>query len=194
MKKFLTKITSICVTAILILSFAACSSTKSTSSTSSDTTKKVTLSDFKSEDGKLQISAPNSWKSLAELKNVNSRISIGIGDKSKESYTSVISESKENVTKEFTLDKYYSMVTEQLKTQVAKSEITDVKDITVNGNKGKSFQLKGEVNNIKVTYLYGLIDSPNYYSHVLTWSLSSSFDKNKATFADIINSFKETSK
>ena len=194
MKKNLTKIMSVCVTLILILSFVGCGSTKSTVSASSSDTKKVALTDFKSEDGKLQISAPKSWKSLAELKKVNPRLSVGIGDKAKETYTSVISESKENVTKDFTLDKYYSLVTEQLKTQIKNGEITDTKDVTVNGCKGKTFILKGEVNNIKITYLYALIDSPNYYSQVLTWSLSSSFEKNKTTLSDIINTFKEVSK
>ncbi|MDT8717095.1 hypothetical protein IAI10_10530 [Clostridium sp. 19966] len=193
MKKNFKKVTYILLFVLLLIPAAGCSkSNDKTTSSKPAATETIKTKDFKSDDGKLQVSAPTSWKEVSQIKSMNPLYKIGIGDLSKEKYLGVISESKDNFDG-MTLDKYYDAITSQLKTQITDAEISNVTDITISGSKAKIFQLKGTVNNVKITYINAIIDSPKAFNQVNSWTLTSSFDKNKSELENAVKSFKELS-
>lgn len=90
-----------------------------------------------------------------------------------------------------TLDKYSDLIVKSLKGQIKNNEFSEIKDAEINGCKAKTFLIKGEVKDIKASYIYAVIELPNSYVHVVTWTLTSRYDKNKDKLIKVINSFKE---
>ncbi len=197
MKKGIQQILSISLLTLALTTAVGCGA-KTTNATKTpaktEKAQEVKTKDFKSPDGKLQITIPENWKQLDELKQINDKVSVAVGNKPNEEYATVISESKENFSKDMSLNQYYDIISKQLKKQITNAEISDVKDSEINGCKAKTFKIKGEVQNIKVSYIYGIIESPNSYNQVVTWTLTTKFDKNKDQLTKVIESFKELSK
>lgn len=194
MNNNLKKVLCACAISMLLIPAAGCSKSKSNDNSTSKpaATEAVKTKDFKSEDGKLQVSAPTSWSEISDIKSMNPLYTIGIGDLKTEKYLGVITESKENFDG-MTLDKYYDAITTQIKQKIADVEITNVSDTTINGCKAKTFQLKGTVNNVKITYINAIIEAPKAFDQVNTWTLSTKFDKNKTELENAVKSFKDLS-
>ena len=180
---------------LLVLTMSGCSLTdKLNEAKATGKTTKSTPKDIKSEDGKVQLTIPKDWEELSELKQVNEKICLGVGNKYKEKYGQVISESKEDFSKDITLDEYNNIIVEQVRAQISNGEFSKCKDIEINGYKAKIFEIKGEVSKVKVAYLYAIIDAPNSFNQVITWSLQSKYEQNKEELNKVIQSFKEVSK
>lgn len=64
-------------------------------------------------------------------------------------------------------------------------------DAEINGRKAITFIVKGEVNNRRITYIYAIVDSPNAFNTVYSWTFSADFDKNKEELTKVVKSFKE---
>lgn len=187
MKKNMSKIAALLLSFVLVFAAVGCGTKASTTTKKNDEVKTKVM---KSSDGKLQVSVPESWKEVSELKSINPLYVLGVGDKAGEMYLGVLSESKDNF-KDMTLEKYYEAITTQLKTQIQNAEIANVKDAEINGCKAKTYEISGVVNNIKVTYSNAVIDSPKAFNQIYSWTLATKFSKNKATLENAVKTFKE---
>lgn len=153
----------------------------------------IQTKEVKSSDGKVTIVVPESWKNSKDIKSENDDYSIAVTNKDGSAYVGVISEAKTASIKNVKLIDMQKAVIAQLKKGMPTLEVSDVKDIKINGFPAKSFECTGEVDKLKVKYEYAIIDCPNSFNQVLGWSEVSTFDKNKEAFMSIINSFKEVS-
>lgn len=197
-KKRIIKIISISSLVLLITAAVGCGSKATTTKSANETTKsetaqakKVKTKDFKSPDNKLQLTVPEDWNQLDELKQINSAICLPVGNKLSEKYAAVISTSKENFSKEMTLNQFSDLVLKNSKSTITNAEISEVKDAEINGRKAKTFIVKGEVNNVKISYVYAIVDSPNAFNTVFSWTFTTKFNENKDELTKVINSFKE---
>lgn len=146
---------------------------------------------FKDPCGKFQISAPKNWSELNEIKESDKKFGIGVGNRLDETYAGTYCQSKVDFTNGMTLEKYNDFVIKSLKQQIKNAEISDVKDTDINGHKAKTFYVNGETKNMKISYIYAVVELQDSFVHIVTWTFTSRFDKNKDKLTNIINSFEE---
>ena len=174
MKKILIFVLAFSMIAIL----AACSDEK----------EKDSLTVFKSEDNKFQVSASNSWEDAEGMLHPDSEIQIH--NSQKEKYFITLLESKEDFT-DTSLQTYYDLVSEPFISSLDNSKQGDVKEVTINGNKALQYTLEGSVDNVSVTYLVTIIETPTHYGQLMAWTLNSKWDEYKDEYTSLTNSFKE---
>lgn len=191
------KITKYISISLLIISMTAavdCDSKTTSTKPANETAKaeKAKTKDFKSADNKLQLTIPEDWSQVDELKQFNPAITLAVGNKASEKYAAVVSTSKSKVTKDMTVYKFFDLLKEDSTRQViASATILEVMDAEINGRKAITFIVKGEVNNRRITYIYAIVDSPNAFNTVYSWTFSADFDKNKEELTKVVKSFKE---
>ena len=192
------KLKLIIASLVLVIStslFTSCSLKKSSSNSNSK--NKASLSDLIGKDEKTQtvtstdgvcsITVPSSWQ---ENLSVNPIANIVEGSPLQDQFIMTISESTADVTDSFTLDNFYNNIKENMLSSITNSEISDLGEVTINGLKGMQFELKGEVEGVKLGYLVTAVQSENHFHQVIAWTLQSTFDSKRDELNEIINSFK----
>lgn len=138
--------------------------------------------------GKCQLTVPGSWNVETDL---NDGANFQAGNRLKEQYAIVISESKTDFTGEVTLDDYVDIISKDISTRISDAKISDTKTLTINGYPAKQFEVSGSFNNIKANWIYTFVDAPKNFHQVLTWTLASKYEENKPVLLDVVNSFME---
>lgn len=143
--------------------------------------------EFKSEDGKQSISALSSWKNQ-ELSDI---ASIEIANMNQEKYVMLVHDEKINFSDDFQLIDYTNIIKENMMSIIVNGTInTDIQELSVNGNNAQYFELAGEVDKIKITYLIMNVETSDAFYQVVGWTLTSLFEENKSEILEILNSFK----
>jgi hypothetical protein len=102
----------------------------------------------------------------------------------------VIGEGKDSFSKDMKLSDYTTAAKANMVKAAANGVATDTKDVTVNGNKAQYFELSGEVQKIKVTYMVETVESADKFYQIIGWTLTPQFDTNKAEIKGVMDSFK----
>lgn len=143
-----------------------------------------------STDGKYQLTVPGNWKTETEL---HDQAELQAANRIGELYVIVIRESKED----FSDNTDVAFVTENarsnLREAAANLVMSEPAAVNINGNRALQFEASGEVDNIKAKYLYAIVETPQNFYQIMTWTLTSRFDRNKDVLQGVINSFKEIS-
>lgn len=142
-----------------------------------------------STDGKCQVTVPGSWQKQTTLNDV---ATIQAANLLGELYVIVIPESKEDIDKSVNLDFVTNVIRENLTKSINSTVFSEPVSVTINGMPAKQFEVSGEAENVKIKYLYAVVDAPQTYYQVVTWTLTSRFESNKDKLLEVINSFKET--
>lgn len=142
---------------------------------------------FKDEQNKYQVSAASDWQDAnGELHDESD---FQIYNLRKEKYFMALMESKEDFD-DFSLQEYFDIVTDSFLDSLDKVEQGDVKEVTINGNKGLQYTVDASIDNLKIVYFVTIIETPTDYGQLITWTLKSKWDEHKDEYNDIINSFK----
>lgn len=140
-------------------------------------------------DRKCQMTVPGDWNVETELNDV---ANFQAGNRFKEQYAIVISDSKADFSDEMTLDEYVELTGKDMENSATDTDVSEIRSITINGYPAKQFEVGGTVEKIKVKWIYTFIDAPKNYHRILAWTLASKFNENKPVLSDVINSFKES--
>ncbi len=140
-------------------------------------------------DNMFQITAPGNWQKQTDL---HDDAAIQAGSLINEQYLVIIREAKEDFGSKFTLDSLTEIVRDNFKKAATDTVLTQPIPVYINGYPARQFETSGEIDNLKIKYLYAIVETPHNYYQIITWTLSSKFDKNKSVFSEVINSFKET--
>ena len=174
--------------ALLLLSFTLGCSVFNQLKKQAEADKKTQV--ITSTDNKSQLTVPASWD--AKL-NVNNEATIQTGKIIDGQYAVVITESKKDFAAGVTLEEFTVAVKENTKANVLLQNIvtSEAKPVTINGYPAMQFEANGTAANIKINWIYTMVDAPKNYHQVLTWSLASNYEKNKPLLLEVTNSFKE---
>jgi hypothetical protein len=187
MKKIVFKLFLSTLIFSVILLGTGCALIKGLSNATNATVSKVSTVIVKSVDGKESISTPSTWKVDTAL---NDAALLQVSVRTQEKYAMVLAEGKDSFSSDYTLSDYTKAVKDITLKSVTNAVATDIKDITVNGNKGQYFELSGEVQKIKVTYMIEIVDAPDKFYQVFGWTLTPKFDANKGEIKKVMDSFK----
>ena len=68
---------------------------------------------------------------------------------------------------------------------------TEPKEIQVNGQPAVQFELSGEIDKIKISYLITLVETDGNFTQLLFWTLQSRMDEKRDMFINASSTFKE---
>jgi hypothetical protein len=142
-----------------------------------------------SNDGKCQITVPGNWKKQTDL---HDDATLQAGNLRGELYVIVLPETKESFGSSVNIDYVTKVVRDGLGETVTGLVLSEPIPTTINGLPARQFEASGEVEKLKVTYLYAIVDAPQSYYQVITWTLTPRFQSGKGKLLEVINSFKET--
>ena len=90
------------------------------------------------------------------------------------------------------MDDLVTLMQKDMESVVENAEITDSKPIEINGLRGRQFEVKGSVEKLRVTYIFFVLETEEQYYQIMSWTLTSRFQKNKPILRDVMSSFKLT--
>ncbi|WP_053955737.1 PsbP-related protein [Inediibacterium massiliense] len=199
MKKNVCKVVVYVVALVLVMSlFAGCSSNESKEATSKNAVEQNNESNTQTEetgyksitstDKTCEISIPKSW---SELEDINEDAIIQVASEQQDDCTIVISDSKTDFAETMTIEDYMNEVVGNLFEETSNIEKSDIKDVTINGQKAKQIEVTEEEDKIKTVYMITIVETDKNYYQVLTCTSPSRLKDNRDGLEKITNSFKE---
>lgn len=179
-----SKFIAVLLSVVFLVSFAGCSVVNKVKDSTGESAKKQTIA---SADGKFEITVPGNWK---EDKSLNEEANLQVSNRAQEKYLIVIEESKQDFDKSFTLKDYSSLVKDNMVKNGQDMTTGGDKEITVNGDKAEYFEVTGTVEKIKAKYIVIIAQDKDNIYQIISWTLSSKFDKNKDEMMEVAQSLK----
>lgn len=141
------------------------------------------------EDGSSKILLPVSWQPMPELTEV---ASVEYGNPYREQYAVVITEPKADFADDVDLFAYNDLVLEQnYRPVLANLSVKLLGEVEVNGMKGIKYELRGEIDNVKIVYLHTALEGADHFHQVLFWTLPTQWRANRKTFETALAKFSE---
>ena len=137
-------------------------------------------------DGQFYTLKPASWSILDDL---NDEADLQMGNLSQEAYCIIISESKIDYESDFTLEEYSELASSFILEAIANPSLSEAENMILNGQSAIKYDLAGSIDGIRVRYWHVSIDTESHFHQVILWSLPSKFDRNKADYEAVLNSF-----
>lgn len=144
---------------------------------------------LKSPDGKFQLTVPGGWRENSAL---NDKAEIKAANPLEEMYVIVLSEAKTDFTDEMTLDQFTNITRESMISNLTSPDSSPPLPVTISGNAGRQYEIKGTVKNVNLAYLITTVETPAHFHQVITWTLLSRKDKNQTTLQQVAGSFRPT--
>ena len=144
---------------------------------------------LKSDDSKAEIKVPVSWSEFD--KTDTPQASIYAGNEKDDAYLIVICEDKMDMSDDMSLNDYNSIVSKQMTENVVDPKVSEASNLTINSMNALQYEISGEYEKIKVRYLVTVMESNSKFYQIVTWSLQSTFDKNKSILKKVADSFEE---
>lgn len=141
-----------------------------------------------SYENKYKIMLPDGWR---ENRNLNSDASLQLSDEQHKNYIVVIAESKQDIIKKLNLNQYTSAVQFNMYRNIDNVKIINSNNIKINDCNGIEFQATGEINKVKIRYIYMIIETKDNFQQIIGWTLDSDYINNRGKLLNIMRSFKE---
>jgi hypothetical protein len=90
------------------------------------------------------------------------------------------------------LDEFTRMTSETLSSNLKEAHATDPVPVTINGNSGRAYEIEGVVGGVKLAYRVATVETADHFHQVITWTLQSRTNENRATLQKMIESFRST--
>jgi TM2 domain-containing membrane protein YozV/Tfp pilus assembly protein PilE len=149
---------------------------------SSDLTKKMY-----SADKHVSIRVPESWAA----KDLLPTAVIGAANLVDENYIVILEDTKADFEDGITLENYSENIQKQLMSNIKNGQIQGVpKDLQVAKMPAQQFVFMGTAEGIKIAYVVTLIETDKSFYRVLTWTMQSRFEKNKALLQNVSESIR----
>ncbi len=141
-----------------------------------------------SDDKKMEITIPAYMSYQLEL---SPDADIQASRTQQEEYMMVLREGKDVFADNFTLTDYYEAVNDFMSNTLTNTTQTEPKQIQVNGQPAVQFELSGEIDKIKISYLITLVETDGNFTQLLFWTLQSRMDEKRDMFINASSTFKE---
>jgi hypothetical protein len=175
---------------IIVIAIAVnSSSNKNSNSSNTSNSNRSSSTDvvLRSSDGKVQVSAPPSWKTTT---NLNDKAELQVSDSAKEMYLIVLTDRRADYS-DMTLEKHATGTLDTLTNAMTSSNRVGPKRLTIDGNTAVQYEVRGEIKNLNVIYIHTTVETAKHFQQIVTWTLQSTYADREDVLKGIINSFKE---
>jgi len=139
-----------------------------------------------SDDGKIKVTVPGTWTKLPEL---DKRASLQVGNKSKEVYLIVITDTKTDINN-FTLEKHHQQTRDRMLQKMKNASATQPASLTIDGHPALQDELTGTENGANVVFLHTTVDDGGHFQQILAWTLKSRWQKQNQLLREVTASFR----
>lgn len=153
----------------------------------SESAETETQKDFKSDSGKMSITATDLW-TVDESLHDESELSLY--NEEYQSYLIILTDEKKVFPGDTDLDEYGDLVSESTMEGLDEGNLSEVKTLQVNGLEGRTFQITGLVDGTSVTYKFMVLEDETEFYQVIMWSFSENIENNTEYYEKILNSYK----
>lgn len=194
MKNTLTKLLPLIVLLFVVL---GCNMGQKTSTGSSNATPDANtgtapsatpaeMTTVTAKDGSCEIKVPSH---MSETNDLNTQAVLQASNPKREIYVMVINDDTDDFAKGTTIDKYATMLQDDVKKRLQNAEFSSISNSTINNLDAREFEATGEMGAVKGKFKYAVVKTVDNFYQVITWTLPTEFDKNKAEMDTIIKSF-----
>jgi Domain of unknown function (DUF4190) len=138
-----------------------------------------------SENGKIKVNIPGTWTTLPEL---NKQASLQVGNKSKEMYLIVITDTKADLDN-FTLEKHHQQTRDRMLQKMKNASATQPVSLTIDGHPALQDELTGTEKGTNVVFLHTTVDDGDHFQQILAWTLKSRWQKQNELLREVTASF-----
>jgi Domain of unknown function (DUF4190) len=138
-----------------------------------------------SDDGKIKATVPGTWTKLPEL---NKQASLQVGNKSKEVYLIVITDTKADLDN-YTLEKHHQQTRERMLKKMKNSSATQSVSLTIMGHPALQDELTGTEKGTNVVFLHTTVDDGDHFQQILAWTLKSRWQEQDQLLREVTASF-----
>jgi hypothetical protein len=139
-----------------------------------------------SDDGKIKVTVPGTWTKLPEL---NKQASLQVGNKSKEVYLIVITDTKVDLDN-FTLEKHHQQTRDRMLQKMKNASATKPVSLTIDGHPVLQDELSGTEKGTNVVFLHTTVDDGDQFQQILAWTLKSRWQKQNELLREVTASFR----
>ncbi len=135
---------------------------------------------------KVEITVPATWDKM----ELNDDAVIQVGQPLLELYTAVVSNPKTDFDETTNLEFVTNLIRNNNESELLNAELSDSVDTRINGFNAKRFEITGSIDKIRIKYIFTIIDTPDSYYQIASWTLPSKFAENEPILRKVINSFR----
>ena len=139
-----------------------------------------------SDDGKINVRVPGTWTKLPEL---NKQASLQVGNKSKEVYLIVITDTKTDLD-DMTLEKHHDLTRDRMFQKMKNASATEPVSLTIDGHPAMQDELTGTEKGTDVVFLHTTVDEGDHFQQILAWTLKSRWQKQDELLREVTGSFR----
>jgi len=139
-----------------------------------------------SDDGKIKVTVPGTWKKLPEL---NKQASLQVGNKSKEVYLIVMTDTKADL-ENLTLEKHHDLTRDRMFQKMKNASATEPLSLTIDGHPALQDELTGTEKGTNVVFLHTTVDDGDRFQQILAWTLKSRWQKQDELLREVTGSFR----
>jgi uncharacterized protein DUF4190 len=139
-----------------------------------------------SDDGKLKVTVPGLWTTLAEL---NKQASLQVGNKNKEVYLIVITDAKADF-ETMTLEKHHQRTRDWALQKMKDTSATETDSLTIGGHPALQDEISGTENGMNLVFLHTTVDAGDHFQQILAWTLKSRWQKQNELLHEVTGSFR----
>ena len=138
-----------------------------------------------SDDGKMSAIVPGTW---IKLPGLNKQASLQVGNKSKEVYLIVITDTKTDVP-DLTLEKHHQNTRDRMLQKMTNASATEPVSLTIDGHPALQDELSGTEKGTNVVFLHTTVDDGDHLQQILAWTLKSRWEKQNKLLREVTASF-----
>ena len=139
-----------------------------------------------SDEGKISAIVPGTWTKLPEL---HKQASLQVGNKSKEVYMIVITDTKADLDS-FTLEKHHQQTRGRMLKTMKNASATDPVSLTIDDHPALQDELTGTEKGTNVVFLHTIVDDGDHFQQILAWTLKSRWQKHNQLLREVTASFR----
>jgi hypothetical protein len=139
-----------------------------------------------SDDGKINVTIPALW---AKMPGLNKQATLQTGDKSKEMYLIVITDTKADLDN-FTLEKHHQLTRDRMLQKMKNASATESVALTIDGYPALQDELSGTENGTNIIFLHTTVDDGDHFQQILGWTLKSRWQQQNELLREITRSFR----
>ena len=139
-----------------------------------------------SDDGKLDVLVPGTWTKLPEL---NKQATLQAGDKSKEMYLIVITDTKADFPN-LTLETHHQLTRDRMFQKMKNASATEPVRVTIDGHPAMQDELSGTEKGTNVVFLHTTVDEGVHFQQILAWTLKSRWQAQNQLLREITQTFR----
>jgi Domain of unknown function (DUF4190) len=139
-----------------------------------------------SDDGKIKVTVPGTWTKVLEF---NKQATLQVGDKSKQMYLIVITDSKADL-ENITLEKYHDATRDRMFQKMKNASATEPVSLMIDGHPALQDEISGTEKGTNVIFLHTTLDDGDHFQQILAWTLKSRWQKQDQLLREVSASFR----